>query len=1046
MKIHHVLRSGIASTAMGLALLATPAFADDAAPKPAEASAETKDVIVVTGSITRNPAAATASPVTVLSADDLSKRGFTTVSDALQTLSANNAGTIGSNWSALGGFSTGAAAVSLRGFNDAFTLTVFNGLRMSTYPLPDDGYRGIVDLNTIPESIVERIDVLQDGASATYGSDAIAGVVNVVIKKEIQGLHINLSNGVSQHGDDGERRIDATWGIGKLSRDGYNLYINAEYQKNDPLFFSQRPGTFTASADRSHICGLANGNGAINGQTIAAGQPVCGNNGVLNGIQFNGNYNSFQATQVGFVQPIDPATGMPVVSASAPGGQVPFTLLNPAAGCQGLNAVNLTLAQQASPGAPATVCQQDVTKQYAQFLPDIKRIGANLKFTKNIGAAQAYFMVNFLETKTAQNSDGPFVSPQNFGTGQTTGAGSTPGGAPIAYANTFLPVYVCPQGTASINSSGAIVATGCNAANGKLNPNNPFAAQGQQALLYELMNRGGSESTDAKTYRISGGIDGVFGDGWTYSLAGTSSWINLQTAQYNYLNLQSFMNAVAQGTFNFVDQNANTAAQWNAIAPADINVDRSKLTQIQGTIGKDLFALPGGKANLAVGLAYRFESVNSPSANGPNETNPMDRYLSINAFAVSGSRRVWTGFYELSVPVTDTLKLKADGSYDSYTTNYNASYKRFSPKFEAQWRPVKQLKLRGTYSQGFAVPSFAEAGEILPAIGYVGTTINCGDPNFTAWCASHASNPAYYQNLELGTGSNSNANLKPQKSDSFTVGAVIQPTPAVTFTVDYWHTKISNYILPAAANLADVAQYYLNGTTAFADGTTILKGAPDPKNPNALPTVLAVLGSYSNAQSEVGAGLDFTATVRVPIGHAGTSLISAANASYLSKLEQTGASGAVQAYAGYLSPCNISSCSGAPKWRGSWQNTIDFNGKASTTLTAYYTSGYELVATDFGGTPGAGNCDSNTATGVPAAFLDGSTPVACKVHATFSLDWSGSVKVQDHFTLYANVLNVLNNKPPFDPSAQYAATQFNAAWASSNFIGRYFRIGAKIDF
>ncbi len=154
------------------------------------------------------------------SADDLTKCGQNTVADFLQTLSANNAGTIGSNWSALGGFSTGASAVSLRGFNDAFTLTIFNGLRMATYPLPDDGYRGIVDLNTIPESIVDHVDVLEDGASATYGSDAIAGVVNVIIKKEIQGLHVNMSGAISQLGDAGEQRFDATYGIGKLSRDG----------------------------------------------------------------------------------------------------------------------------------------------------------------------------------------------------------------------------------------------------------------------------------------------------------------------------------------------------------------------------------------------------------------------------------------------------------------------------------------------------------------------------------------------------------------------------------------------------------------------------------------------------------------------------------------------------------------------------------------------------------------------------------------------------------------------------------------------------------
>ena len=87
------------------------------------------------------------------------------------------------NWSSFG-FATGASAPSLRGLNDAYTLTLFNGMRTAPYPLGDDGYRNFVDINTIPASIVDRIDVLQDGASATYGADAIAGVVNVIVKQE----------------------------------------------------------------------------------------------------------------------------------------------------------------------------------------------------------------------------------------------------------------------------------------------------------------------------------------------------------------------------------------------------------------------------------------------------------------------------------------------------------------------------------------------------------------------------------------------------------------------------------------------------------------------------------------------------------------------------------------------------------------------------------------------------------------------------------------------------------------------------------------------
>ncbi len=96
------------------------------------------------------------------------------------------------------------------------TLTIFDGLRMAPYPLADDGHRNFVDLNTIPAAIVDRIEVLKDGASSTYGADAIAGVVNVIMKKEVTGIHLNASAGISDRGDGAEQRIDATVGYGSL--------------------------------------------------------------------------------------------------------------------------------------------------------------------------------------------------------------------------------------------------------------------------------------------------------------------------------------------------------------------------------------------------------------------------------------------------------------------------------------------------------------------------------------------------------------------------------------------------------------------------------------------------------------------------------------------------------------------------------------------------------------------------------------------------------------------------------------------------------------
>jgi iron complex outermembrane receptor protein len=889
-------------------------------------------------------------------------------------------------------------------------------MRMAFYPLADDGYRNIVDLNTIPDSIVDRIDTLLDGASSTYGSDAIAGVVNVIIKKEVQGLHLNMSAGTAQNGGYGEQRFDVTYGKGKLSKDGYNFYVNFEYQKNDALFLNQLGYPYN-TANRSAFCNAAG---------------ACANNGVLNGIQAGGGYNGFQATQIGFAAPVayNPATASFTQTGS-------FQALNPALGCGAFPAQTLTAGQIGATNAPSTVCQEDLQKQYSQLEPDLRRIGGNFRFTKDLGHAQAYVMFNFLATRTEQDG-----SPENFAN-QTTFANTTAGGSPVSVANILLPVYVCPQGVGSIDAGGNLVATGCSAANGKLNPNNPFAAQGQLAQLYELNNQQTTEVTNAYSYRIAAGISGDFGSGFTYNLEGTSSWIDLTTGQYNYMNEQDVLNAVAQGTYNFADQAANSVAAQEAIAPPNITKNSSRLTQIMGTLSHDLITLPGGVSSLSVGAAYRFEGINAPTPNGPNEANPSDRYYGINTFAVNGTRRVYSAFYELAVPVFEQLNLKASGGYDDYTTSYSAKYKKFSPKFEAEFKPVKQVKFRGTYSQGYAVPSFNEADTALPLTGFQLGTINCA--TYASFCAAHASNPSYYAGQYfIGTTTYANPNLQPQKSDSYTLGIVLQPTPRITATADFWHTKISNYIIPTPLSPSILNAYYNQGLTQLPGGISIIPGQPDSQNPAAQPLIGEVVGQFENAAEEIGQGFDFTAAMVTPIGNHGFVWTTKATASYLQKLYQIEADGSIQTYAGLLSPCNISNCSGAPKWRVVWQNSFDFGRNTDVTFTANYTSGYELTATDYGGI--AGQCGSSSGFGVPPTFSDGS-PQECNAHAQFDLDAHAQTKVADQFTLYLDVQNLLNNKPPYDPAAQYGLTGgFNSAWGTTNVIGRYFRVGVKIDY
>ena len=208
---------GTAPLAMLVAMVATPAFAQSAsagagqaaAAQPGVASAQVdspddkaqNNDIVVTGSLFRRTNTETPSPVSVLTADDLQKRGLQTVQAAIQSISSNNGPALTNSFTANGAFAGGASAVSLRGLTTDSTLVLFDGLRAAYYPLADDGVRNFVDLNTIPDEIVERIDILKDGASSTYGADAVAGVVNIITKKQVTGIHLTAESGITERGD-----------------------------------------------------------------------------------------------------------------------------------------------------------------------------------------------------------------------------------------------------------------------------------------------------------------------------------------------------------------------------------------------------------------------------------------------------------------------------------------------------------------------------------------------------------------------------------------------------------------------------------------------------------------------------------------------------------------------------------------------------------------------------------------------------------------------------------------------------------------------------
>jgi iron complex outermembrane recepter protein len=187
------------------------------------------------------------SPSTVVSLDQdfISKQGDQTVADVILRLPQNigsftpvvNAGT---------SFSPGAAAANLRGLGVNSALVLIDGLRQVPFPIPQNGTENFVDLNSIPLGAVDRIEVLKDGASATYGSDAIAGVVNIILKDEYDGADVNTYLGTSQRGDATVYRASLVGGISKNLSDTsrFNILATFDYFEQDPIHSPDRSYSF----------------------------------------------------------------------------------------------------------------------------------------------------------------------------------------------------------------------------------------------------------------------------------------------------------------------------------------------------------------------------------------------------------------------------------------------------------------------------------------------------------------------------------------------------------------------------------------------------------------------------------------------------------------------------------------------------------------------------------------------------------------------------------------------------------------------------------
>ena len=196
------------------------------------------DKIEVTGTNIKRVDTETASPIQIITADDLKRSGATTIAEALRNLPIANAGSL-NDIATSNSFAVGSSSISLRGLGASATLILLNGRRLASYGLANGGQFQFVNLDTLPLAVVDRIEILKDGASAIYGSEAMAGVINIILRRDYTGLEASTT--FSEKGDNLYRvwRAGGTAGFGDLAKDRYNFFVNFEHYDRDAVKFRQ---------------------------------------------------------------------------------------------------------------------------------------------------------------------------------------------------------------------------------------------------------------------------------------------------------------------------------------------------------------------------------------------------------------------------------------------------------------------------------------------------------------------------------------------------------------------------------------------------------------------------------------------------------------------------------------------------------------------------------------------------------------------------------------------------------------------------------------
>lgn len=973
-----------------------PAWAQEITPEMAAAETAADEAIVVTGSRIARRDFTAESPITTISEQFIEDSGPATLEQSLNALPQFQATQNGQTSSVGGsgaGTSGGRSNANLRGLGSARTLVLFDGRRLQ----PSDT-SGAIDLNTIAPALISRVEVITGGASAVYGSDAIAGVVNFKFNDRFRGLELQADAGISDLGDAATYGGSLTWG-GGFADDRARLFLSASYLQRDTAsqnarrFFDDENGTSTPTS----------------GLIIQVGANPFGFGSAANVAAYR---NLFRNTY---------ETALPPTSSS-------FLLNSDRTLIGRTGAINLR--DTVSTGY---LVSDNVVRQRSLLDSTVQ-----LPLKRYTGFARGEFDISDGITAYAQVNYATYKAEQQASVGVTQ---SVVQPITIRADNPFITGDLRTLVNARPNPNAPITYYFNGGRIGRLRVEEDYD-------VYQLL--GGLKGSLGGSLRYD--VYASYGE----TDQGSTAYNQVSRSRFN-----AVVNAADGGAslctggydpFGFADTSQSCQ---DYLTFSTTNRYHYSQTVLQGNLTGELFDLPGGAAGFALGAEYRKNSYsadidlrNSPTPTAmPGVTAAPEALGTAGALSSGGSISVKEIYGELLFPILSDRPF-----FEQFDVNLAYRYSDYDRiggvhtyKASANWSPVRGLGIRGGYSRAIRAPSLGDLfSPKSGATGVIGlASAGGGDPcdingrarrgqiagvdpsQVRALCIAQGVPLNLVDGYSYSGSANAafrvgNPDLKEETADSYTIGAVLQPgfmRPAFrnfSVSVDYYTISVDDAIGYVTSPIALEQCFNYTGENADYDASNFYCGLVQRDASGILASIDEPL--FNLAKYKVS-GLDFQLDAAVDVTGLGTLSFNSAVTYVLDYKIQSVASEPIYDYAGTIGNAQIDGFSSThPAWKH--VTTLGLSGDTGSLSLRWRYIG-KMGNSSNVTTP------NGTAAGVPAVSY---------------FDLIGRLKVNGDFELRGGVTNLTDKQPPEFGGPSVTAT------STYDVIGRRYFIGATARF